>query len=110
MKVIRAHCKYILSIRYPDTNFTYSSFQYLVKSEIKGMLRALKDEAVEAILQEAAEAFAIERAKKEVGYQVPSIEEIARACDPIGKLDCISVSVQSFLIIQQQLFYLLIQE
>jgi hypothetical protein len=55
-------------------------------------VRGLKDQAVEAILQEAAEAFAIERAKKEVGHEVPGIEEIARACDPIGKLDCIPVS------------------
>ena len=52
-------------------------------------MKYLKDEAVEAILQEAAEAFAIERAKKEIGYSVPTIEEIARACDPVGVMDVI---------------------
>jgi hypothetical protein len=60
-----------------------------MKAEIKGLKKSLREEAVESILQEAAEAFAIERAKKEVGYQVPSIEDIARACDPIGVMDVI---------------------
>ena len=59
------------------------------QAQVKGYFKSLRDEAVESILQEAAEAFAIERAKKEVGYQVPSIEEIARACDPIGVMDVI---------------------
>jgi len=68
---------------------TKRKVQKFMKAEIKGAVRALKDEAVESILQEAAEAFAIERAKKEVGYSVPSIEEIARACDPIGVMDVI---------------------
>lgn len=68
---------------------TKRKVQKFMKAEIKGAVRALKDEAVESILQEAAEAFAIERAKKEVGYSVPDIEEIARACDPIGVMDVI---------------------
>lgn len=47
----------------------------------------MTEEAAEEILQEAAEAFAIEQTAREnqrQGYQVPSWDEIARACDPIG--------------------------
>ncbi len=45
----------------------------MTKAKIKGAVQGLRDQAVEAILKEATEVFAIERAKKEVGYEVPSI-------------------------------------
>ena len=49
----------------------------------------MSDAAAEEVLEEAAEAFAIERTKQEIGYQVPSFEEVARALDPIGVMDVI---------------------
>ena len=39
----------------------------------------MKDAAVEEILQEAAEAFAIERAKQEMEHTYPDAKEIASA-------------------------------
>lgn len=62
---------------------------HLFQAEIKKQVKYLRDEAVESILQEAAEAFAIERTKKEVKRDVPDVEDIARACDPIGVMDVI---------------------
>ena len=39
----------------------------------------MKEAAVEEILQEAAEAFALERAKQEMEHTYPSVSEIAAA-------------------------------
>lgn len=50
-----------------------------VKVQKQNFVEYLSDEAVDFILQEAAEAFAIERTRQSVGYDVPSFEEIARA-------------------------------
>jgi len=54
---------------------------------VKGQIRQLKDNAVELILQEAAEAFAIERTREELKHEFPSIDDVARAIDPIGVMD-----------------------
>ena len=43
------------------------------------LAQTVKDAAVEEILQEAAEAFAIERAKQEIKHDFPDAEEIAAA-------------------------------
>ena len=50
-----------------------------MKAEVRGQIQQLKDSAVEAILQEAAEAFAIERTAQELKQEFPSIEDVARA-------------------------------
>lgn len=55
-----------------------------MKSHVKNGVRYLRESVVDAILQEAAEAFAIERARKERELQIPSFEDVARALDPIG--------------------------
>ena len=61
-----------------------------MKGEVKGVTQYLKDEAVDAILEEAAEAFAIERTRQEMKkYNAPDFEEVARAIDPIGVMDVI---------------------
>lgn len=46
--------------------------------------RALKESAVDAILNEAAESIAIERAKKSKEFQHPDLEDVARGLDFIG--------------------------
>lgn len=43
------------------------------------LIYVLADAAVEEILQEAAEAFAIERAKQEMEHTYPSVKEITSA-------------------------------
>ena len=50
-----------------------------MKAEVKGQIQQLKDNAVELILQEAAEAFAIERTREELKHEFPSIDDVARA-------------------------------
>ena len=46
----------------------------------------MKDAAVEEILQEAAEAFAIERAKQEMEHTYPSVKEVAAAVSIVNLL------------------------
>ena len=48
-------------------------------AEVRRQARQLSDNAVEIILQEAAEAFAIERAREELKQEFPSIDDVARA-------------------------------
>jgi len=76
-----------------------------MKAEVRGQIQQLKDSAVEAILQEAAEAFAIERTAQELKHEFPSIEDVARAIDPIGVMDvvdafnhddCSSTEIETF--------------
>lgn len=44
---------------------------------MKSQTKQLKDAAVDAILEEAAEAFAIEKAAQD-NYDVPTFEDVAR--------------------------------
>ena len=68
-----------------------------MKSHVRNGARYLRESAVDAILQEAAEAFAIERVRQERELQIPSFEDVARALDPIGVAGVVDAfSLESF--------------
>ena len=56
----------------------------LMKQDISGRIQYMQEYVVDAILQEAAEAFAIERVRNDPQFSSLSIEDIARELDVIG--------------------------
>ena len=75
--------KYFYSV-VSQTVTTHTSLNYLqvnkiMKARVRGQIQQLKDNAVELILQEAAEAFAIERTRGELKQEFPSIDDVPRA-------------------------------
>jgi len=56
----------------------------LMKQQVNGAITYMKESMVDAILQEAAEAFAIERVRTDPQFSGLSIEDVARELDVIG--------------------------
>jgi hypothetical protein len=64
-----------------------------MKAEVRGQIQQLRDQAVDAILEEAAEAFAIERQAEELKHEFPNIKKVVRAVSATSLLCGVSLSL-----------------